>query len=229
MVFLLLPLSFQFWLSSLLHVQYLSLFCCITDGCDQSMYAMHVHLHRTCFLLLLCFWYLTRDTLTNFVIVRCRRYDPADLQGQDGDTVRMTAIAVEPIYAQVIEEGSHSPMSKLDEWPEYTQFHFDRNKLEFGVQLGEGHFGKVWKAWAIGISEGYEKTEVAVKTVKQGAPIEVTKDFKQEIRTLAEFDHVNIITLLGVCLLHAPLYMITELMNKVCSIVSTLLYQYDDF
>ena len=151
-----------------------------------------------------------------FVIVLCRRYGHADLQGKDGDTVKMTAIAVEPIYAQVIEEGSHIAMSKLvDEWPEYTQFHFDRNKLEFGAQLGEGHFGKVWKAWAIGITEGDEKTEVAVKTVKQGAPIEVTKDFKQEIRTLAEFDHVNIITLLGVCLLHAPLYMITELMNKV--------------
>lgn len=130
----------------------------------------------------------------------------------------MTAAAVLPLNAHVTKEAqTYCDVSELviDEWPEYTQFHFDRSQLEICNQLGEGHFGKVWKAWAVGIAGGEEKTEVAVKTVQENAPKDVTKDFKQEIRIMVNFDHVNIIKLLGVCLLRAPLYMITELMNKV--------------
>ena len=118
-----------------------------------------------------------------------------------------------PVGAEVSTEPSPEFLDVSEvvanDWSEFSQFHFDRNKLEFDGELGEGHFGKVWKAWAVGVSSDGERTEVAVKTVREG------EDFKKEIRILAEFDHVNIIRLLGVCLLRAPLYMITELMNKV--------------
>ena len=159
----------------------------------------------------------------------CRKHGIAHLQGddRDGDAEEMMSVElkpVQPVYAEVVateENPAYAEVSRVvvDEWPEYAQFHLDRNKLEFGAQLGEGHFGKVWKAWAIGVTNDYERTEVAVKTIREGAPIEVTTDFKKEIRTLADFDHVNIIRLLGVCLLRAPLYMITELMNKVQIII----------
>ena len=149
--------------------------------------------------------------LTNTLHYRCGHCN----FGNAGDAEEMTYVELGPVGTQGTTGNNPAYLVDDDVWPEYAQFHFDRDKLEFGAELGKGHFGKVLKAWAVGITCVDEKMEVAVKTVREGTPIEVLERFKKEIRTLADFDHVNIIRLLGTCLLRTPLYMITELMNKV--------------
>ncbi len=65
--------------------------------------------------------------------------------------------------------------------------------------LGEGNFGKVWKAEAENIC-GYEGTVlVAVKTTKEKAPDKEKTDLLQEMQIMQKIGHhPNVVTLLGV-------------------------------
>ena len=101
----------------------------------------------------------------------------------------------------------------LNDWPKYDDFQFDRSRLEIGKELGEGQFGKVYLAVAKNLLKDEEETRVAVKTVKGGASRETAEDFRKEIEIMMDFDHPNVIALLGVCTREEPLYLITELMK----------------
>ena len=103
----------------------------------------------------------------------------------------------------------------LADWPDFEKFQFDRNKIEKIRELGEGEFGKVYLASADGIVPGEEKTQVALKTMKKDSSRETAEDFRKEMDIMMEFDHPNIVKLLGVCTKEEPLYIITELMSKV--------------
>jgi serine/threonine protein kinase len=65
--------------------------------------------------------------------------------------------------------------------------------------LGEGNFGKVWKAEAENIC-GYDGTVlVAVKTTKEKAPDKEKSDLLQEMQIMQKIGHhPNVVTLLGV-------------------------------
>ena len=118
------------------------------------------------------------------------------------------------------EQGSHEHIFPwLEEWPRYENLQFDRLKLEVIGELGEGEFGAVYVAVATGILPTEETTRVAVKTLKGGSSRETAKDFRKELEIMMEFDHPNIIKLLGVCTTEEPLYLITELMDKVMNCV----------
>ena len=105
--------------------------------------------------------------------------------------------------------GSHWLMT----WPTYDEFQFSKDRLKIEDELGEGQFGKVYSAWATGIVKGEEKTRVAVKTVKRGSSQETAEDFRKEMEIMMDFDHPNIVRLLGICTHDEPLYLITELMK----------------
>ncbi len=63
--------------------------------------------------------------------------------------------------------------------------------------LGVGQFGKVHQGeWVT--SGGGEKTEVAVKTLKQGASEEDKVKFLQEATIMGQFSHRNVVKLYGV-------------------------------
>ena len=101
----------------------------------------------------------------------------------------------------------------LYDWPKYDDFQFDRTRLDIVKEIGEGQFGKVYLAVAKNIVKDEKETRVAVKTVKGGSSRETAEDFRKEIQIMMDFDHPNVIALLGVCTLKEPLYLITELMK----------------
>lgn len=69
--------------------------------------------------------------------------------------------------------------------------------LEVVGSLGEGAFGRVFKAYAPGLKG--DKEYVAVKTLKEGADLDVTRSFVAEVKTSAQFDHPNVVKLIGMC------------------------------
>ena len=63
--------------------------------------------------------------------------------------------------------------------------------------LGSGQFGTVHKGeWMA--SEGGEKIEVAVKTLKEGASEEDKVKFLQEAAIMGQFSHPNVVKLYGI-------------------------------
>lgn len=73
-------------------------------------------------------------------------------------------------------------------------------------QLGSGAFGEVKRATLS------SKSEVAVKTLKNGGDRELREKFLTEARILAVLKHAHIVKLIGVCTCEAPYWMIIELM-----------------
>ena len=90
---------------------------------------------------------------------------------------------------------------------------YNRDKLVYICDLGEGHFGLVIRAEATGIVPNEEKANVAVKVLKEGASESAKKEFFREAALMAGFDHFNILKLLGVCIEQEPLCMIFEYMS----------------
>ncbi|CAL8102410.1 unnamed protein product [Calicophoron daubneyi] len=85
-------------------------------------------------------------------------------------------------------------------------------QLRFGKQFGQGVFGPVYKAELLP-SSAYENgipVSVIVKTLSAGAPATLQSEFRREADLIAELDHPNVLTLLGVSLQHPPWCMIFE-------------------
>uniref|UniRef100_A0A4W3JW19 Tyrosine-protein kinase n=1 Tax=Callorhinchus milii TaxID=7868 RepID=A0A4W3JW19_CALMI len=71
--------------------------------------------------------------------------------------------------------------------------------------LGKGNFGEVFKGTL------KDKTQVAVKTCKEDLPQELKIKFLSEARILKQYDHPNIVKLIGVCTQRQPIYIVMEL------------------
>lgn len=80
--------------------------------------------------------------------------------------------------------------------------------------MGQGAFGRVFQAQAPGLVSGEEFTNVAVKVLKDEASDDLLIDFEREACLLAEFDHPNIVKLLGVCALGRPMCLLFEYMGR---------------
>uniref|UniRef100_A0A0K0FYI6 Tyrosine-protein kinase n=1 Tax=Strongyloides venezuelensis TaxID=75913 RepID=A0A0K0FYI6_STRVS len=91
--------------------------------------------------------------------------------------------------------------TRSDEWE------MDRNEIVMRNQIGSGQYGDVY--------EGYWKTTgktVAVKTLKEETmPIH---EFLTEAAIMKDLSHPNLVSLIGICTREAPLFIITEFMNK---------------
>ncbi|EDL91831.1 tyrosine protein kinase FLK, isoform CRA_b [Rattus norvegicus] len=77
--------------------------------------------------------------------------------------------------------------------------------VSLGELLGKGNFGEVYKGTL------KDKTPVAVKTCKEDLPQELKIKFLQEAKILKQYDHPNIVKLIGVCTQRQPVYIIMEL------------------
>ena len=90
--------------------------------------------------------------------------------------------------------------------------------LEMVEELGEGAFGRVFKASAPGLLDpggegGGEGGFVAVKTLKEGADSDSMTAFVAEVKTSAQFKHRNVIQLLAICIDTPRKCMIFEFMD----------------
>lgn len=94
------------------------------------------------------------------------------------------------------------------------QLEFPRNDIIYIRDLGQGAFGRVFQAKAPGLVPGEEFTLVAVKMLKDDATEDLQDDFEKEACLLAEFDHPNIVKLLGVCAIGRPMCLLFEYMGK---------------
>ncbi|XP_014330394.1 tyrosine-protein kinase Fer-like isoform X1 [Xiphophorus maculatus] len=75
-----------------------------------------------------------------------------------------------------------------------------------GELLGKGNFGEVFKG-----TLQRDKVPVAVKTCKEDLPPELKIRFLSEARILKQYDHPNIVKLIGVCTQRQPIYIVMEL------------------
>lgn len=83
--------------------------------------------------------------------------------------------------------------------------------LEVVSELGQGAFGRVFKARAPGLKRGDFVPEfVAVKTLKEDNMLEA---FCKEVKTIIQFNHPHIVQLLAVCSEYSQKCMIFEYMD----------------
>ncbi|XP_075828589.1 fibroblast growth factor receptor 2 isoform X10 [Microtus pennsylvanicus] len=122
-------------------------------------------------------------------------------------TTRLSSTADTPMLAGVSEY----------ELPEDPKWEFPRDKLTLGKPLGEGCFGQVVMAEAVGIDKDKPKEAitVAVKMLKDDATEKDLSDLVSEMEMMKMIGkHKNIINLLGACTQDGPLYVIVEYASK---------------
>ncbi|XP_043320442.1 tyrosine-protein kinase Fer isoform X6 [Cervus elaphus] len=96
----------------------------------------------------------------------------------------------------------------LNPIPKDKKWVLNHEDVTLGELLGKGNFGEVFK----GILK--DKTAVAVKTCKEDLPQELKIKFLQEAKILKQYDHPNIVKLIGVCTQRQPIYIIMELVPE---------------
>lgn len=108
-----------------------------------------------------------------------------------------------------------STFSNPFEFLEQYDIEYNYASLEVVDELGQGAFGRVFKARAPGIKRGdfVPQEFVAVKTLKEGAESNSLEDFCKEVKVCVQFEHVNIIRLVGVCTVSTNKCMIFEFMD----------------
>ncbi|MEE6479190.1 hypothetical protein FKM82_012174 [Ascaphus truei] len=103
------------------------------------------------------------------------------------------------------------------ELPEDPRWELVRDRLIMGKPLGEGCFGQVVMAEAIGLDKEKPSriTKVAVKMLKSDANEKDLSDLISEMEMMKMIGkHKNIINLLGACTQDGPLYVIVEYASK---------------
>ncbi|XP_044803193.1 tyrosine-protein kinase Fer isoform X8 [Bubalus bubalis] len=97
----------------------------------------------------------------------------------------------------------------LNPIPKDKKWILNHEDVTLGELLGKGNFGEVFK----GVLK--DKTAVAVKTCKEDLPQELKIKFLQEAKILKQYDHPNIVKLIGVCTQRQPIYIIMELVPEL--------------
>ena len=97
--------------------------------------------------------------------------------------------------------------------PKLEALEYPRNKIIFIRDIGCGAFGRVFMAKVPGLVPSEEYTMAAVKVLREEATDDMLNDFEREATLMAEFDHSNVVKLLGVCALGKPMCLLVEYMG----------------
>lgn len=118
---------------------------------------------------------------------------------------------------KIEKQKSQHPVNSWDtmiseyELPMDLEWEIPREILLLGKSLGEGAFGKVVKAEALGLLKEGISTIVAVKMLKEGHTDTEMMDLVSEYEMMKMIGkHINIINLLGCCTQDGPLYVVVE-------------------
>ena len=88
-----------------------------------------------------------------------------------------------------------------------------RENITCMSELGHGNFGMVMKGEAKDIAPDQPSTLVAIKYLKEGSNSDARDNFIQEAVVVNQFDHPNILKLLGVCFDQEPYFITFEYME----------------
>nr|XP_046205226.1 tyrosine-protein kinase Fes/Fps-like [Oncorhynchus gorbuscha]XP_046205227.1 tyrosine-protein kinase Fes/Fps-like [Oncorhynchus gorbuscha]XP_046205228.1 tyrosine-protein kinase Fes/Fps-like [Oncorhynchus gorbuscha]XP_046205229.1 tyrosine-protein kinase Fes/Fps-like [Oncorhynchus gorbuscha] len=84
----------------------------------------------------------------------------------------------------------------------------EHDDVILGQSIGRGNFGEVYSGRLLS-----DNTPVAVKACKENLAPEHKNRFLMEARILKQYDHPNIVKLIGVCTQKQPIYIIMELIQ----------------
>uniref|UniRef100_A0A493T0D7 Tyrosine-protein kinase n=1 Tax=Anas platyrhynchos platyrhynchos TaxID=8840 RepID=A0A493T0D7_ANAPP len=85
---------------------------------------------------------------------------------------------------------------------------WDGQPRHFIIQAADGNFGEVFSGRLRA-----DNTPVAVKSCRETLPPELKAKFLQEARILKQYNHPNIVRLIGVCTQKQPIYIVMELVQ----------------
>uniref|UniRef100_A0A8C5AGD7 non-specific protein-tyrosine kinase n=1 Tax=Gadus morhua TaxID=8049 RepID=A0A8C5AGD7_GADMO len=105
-------------------------------------------------------------------------------------------------YAEIVDEEDTYTM------PSTRDYEIQRDRIELGRCIGEGQFGDVHQG--VYNSADDPNLSVAIKTCKNCTSDSVREKFLQEALTMRQFDHPNIVKLIGV-ITENPVWIIMEL------------------
>ncbi|XP_072348804.1 tyrosine-protein kinase Fes/Fps [Scyliorhinus torazame] len=84
----------------------------------------------------------------------------------------------------------------------------DHEDVLLGDRIGRGNFGEVFSG-----RMRNDNTLVAVKMCRESLPADQKNKFLMEARILKQYDHPNIVRLIGVCTQKQPIYIVMELVQ----------------
>lgn len=107
--------------------------------------------------------------------------------------------------------GSNLTQVSEVEMPLDQKWEIDREQIVLLGLLGEGAFGRVMKAEALGLPNMPYRFEVAVKMLKEDATEHELADLVSEMEVMKTIGkHKNIINLIGACTQGGPLFVVVE-------------------
>ncbi|KAF1764766.1 hypothetical protein GCK72_004716 [Caenorhabditis remanei] len=113
---------------------------------------------------------------------------------------------------QHLQQARRFPSQEPIDENSYKVFEITPSQLSVREKIGEGQFGVVHSGIYTSGIYAPEPLAVAVKKCKQDATNADRAQLEQEIRTVATFDHPNVIKLLGVCYIDNQLLAVFEYM-----------------
>ncbi|KAM4663708.1 uncharacterized protein O3C94_011993 [Discoglossus pictus] len=138
----------------------------------------------------------------HFIIQRCKYKYQLDPEGPSFPTIQL--LITHHLKSQEILTSKSgvvliNPIAKV-------RWVLDHEDVLLGELLGSGNFGHVYSGRLV-----YDNIPVAVKTCKDSLPPEIKNKFLMEAKILRQYDHPNIVKLIGVCAWKEPIYIIMEL------------------
>ncbi|PFX22075.1 Ephrin type-A receptor 3 [Stylophora pistillata] len=139
---------------------------------------------------------------------------------------RKSKKSVEQAYMEALQQGSElqttnpqdqrtyiNPNNYIDLQELLTSFATERKRRDIKLEgvIGSGEFADVYK----GILKSREGKEVvAVKVLRPGSSEKNQKDFLSEASLMGQFDHPNVIRLIGVVTQSRPMMILTEFLES---------------
>ncbi|XP_064414501.1 muscle, skeletal receptor tyrosine-protein kinase isoform X5 [Latimeria chalumnae] len=146
-----------------------------------------------------------------FALVCRRRQKEFKTRKREAETPTLAALPSELLLDRLHPNPMYQRLPLLLN-PKLLSLEYPRNNIEYVRDIGEGAFGRVFQAKAPGLLLYEPFTMVAVKMLKEEASADMQADFQREAALMAEFDHPNIVKLLGVCAVGKPMCLLFEYM-----------------